>query len=94
MTLQNGNDVGPEQESISQETAKNSFLRAAWMNNQGAILILLAEAVGSSMDATVRFLQQGGHGMHPFQVGSIPKTKLKVKVLPNFGKLSNSRVHR
>lgn len=31
-------------------------------------LILLAEIAGSSMDAMVRFLQQGGRGMHPFQV--------------------------
>ena len=31
-------------------------------------LILLAEIAGSSMDAIVRFLQQGGRGMHPFQV--------------------------
>lgn len=46
-----------------------SVWRTAWLNNKGIFLIILAQAVGSSMDAIVRFLQQGGHGMHPFQVG-------------------------
>ncbi len=41
---------------------------SVWTNNKGIFLIILAQAVGSTMDATVRFLQQGGHGMHPFQV--------------------------
>jgi hypothetical protein len=45
-----------------------STWRAVWQNNKGMFLILLAEIAGSSMDAIVRFLQQGGHGMHPFQV--------------------------
>jgi hypothetical protein len=43
-----------------------------WQNNKGATLILLAEAFASSSDAIVRFLQQGGHGMHPFQVNTLP----------------------
>ncbi|KAG0649054.1 putative transport [Hyphodiscus hymeniophilus] len=42
--------------------------KAVWQNNKGMFLILLSEIAGSSMDAIVRFLQQGGHGMHPFQV--------------------------
>lgn len=42
-----------------------------WENNQGAILILLSEVCGSSMDAIARFLQQGGAGFHTFQVRSI-----------------------
>jgi drug/metabolite transporter (DMT)-like permease len=42
--------------------------KQAWRNNKGVFLILLAQATGSTMDAIVRFLQQGGHGMHPFQV--------------------------
>jgi hypothetical protein len=37
-------------------------------NNKGAFLILLAEVVATSMDAIVRFLQQGGRGIHPYQV--------------------------
>ncbi|KAH8800320.1 hypothetical protein F5884DRAFT_714148 [Xylogone sp. PMI_703] len=45
-----------------------SVWRNIWLNNKGAFLILLSEIAGSSMDATVRFLQQGGHGMHPFQI--------------------------
>ncbi len=47
---------------------RQSAWRTAWQNNKGAALILFAEAFGSSTDAIVRFLQQGGHGMHPFQV--------------------------
>jgi hypothetical protein len=45
-----------------------SAWKAAWQNNKGMFLILLSEIAGSSMDAIVRFLQQGGHSMHPFQV--------------------------
>lgn len=45
-----------------------SAWKSAWQNNKGIFLILLSEVAGSSMDAIVRFLQQGGHSMHPFQV--------------------------
>ena len=45
-----------------------SAWRTVWQNNKGMFLILLSEIAGSSMDAIARFLQQGGHGMHPFQV--------------------------
>ncbi|KAI4729470.1 hypothetical protein E4T49_02567 [Aureobasidium sp. EXF-10728] len=48
--------------------ARPNVLNTIWRNNKGVLLILLAQATGSSMDAIVRFLQQGGHGMHPFQV--------------------------
>lgn len=44
-----------------------SAWKTAWENNKGAALILISEAFGSSNDAIVRFLQQGGYGMHPFQ---------------------------
>ncbi|KAH0369228.1 hypothetical protein KCU65_g3435, partial [Aureobasidium melanogenum] len=47
---------------------KQNVFKSIWRNNQGVFLILLAQATGSTMDAIVRFLQQGGHGMHPFQV--------------------------
>lgn len=52
-------------------TGKNSQSRlgAIWQNNKGMFLILLAVITGSSMDAIVRFLQQGGGRMHAFQVG-------------------------
>jgi hypothetical protein len=49
-------------------TPTPSRWKAAWTNNKGIFLIILAQGVGSTMDAIVRFLQQGGHGMHPFQV--------------------------
>lgn len=34
-------------------------------------MILLSEVFGSSMDATARFLQQGGAGYHTFQVSQL-----------------------
>jgi hypothetical protein len=43
-------------------------LKTAWLNNKGAFLILFAQVFGTSMDAIVRFVQQGEHRMHPFQV--------------------------
>ncbi|KAE9382050.1 hypothetical protein N431DRAFT_539535 [Stipitochalara longipes BDJ] len=49
-------------------TPAPSRLKLAWTNNKGIFLIILAQGVGSTMDAIVRFLQQGGNGMHPFQV--------------------------
>ncbi|KAH0254579.1 hypothetical protein KCU91_g17932, partial [Aureobasidium melanogenum] len=53
--------------SNASQTKDNAF-KSVWRNNKGVFLILLAQATGSTMDAIVRFLQQGGHGMHPFQV--------------------------
>ncbi|KAN0121931.1 hypothetical protein V8E51_000257 [Hyaloscypha variabilis] len=51
-----------------ESTPTPSRWKAAWTHNKGIFLIILAQGVGSTMDAIVRFLQQGGHGMHPFQV--------------------------
>lgn len=45
-----------------------SVWQSIWLDNKGAFLILCAELFGSCTDAIVRFLQQGEHGMHPFQV--------------------------
>ena len=42
--------------------------RSKWEANKGLLFIILAQATGSSMDAIVRYLQQGDRGMHPFQV--------------------------
>ena len=53
-----------------ESTPTPSRWKAAWTNNKGIFMIILAQGVGSTMDAIVRFLQQGGHGMHPFQVNS------------------------
>ncbi|RFU27815.1 hypothetical protein B7463_g8512, partial [Scytalidium lignicola] len=69
MTLHHGDHLDTEQsESVIGELPPPSRWRTVWVANKGAFLILLSEIAGSSMDATVRFLQQGGHGMHPFQV--------------------------
>jgi hypothetical protein len=56
-------------DSISSEPKRESVWKRIYRDNKGAILILLAEVAGSSMDAIVRYLQQGRErGMHPFQV--------------------------
>lgn len=57
--------------NATQEEEPVSGWWTTWENNKGMFLILISEIVGSSMDAIVRFLQQGGHGMHPLQV-SVP----------------------
>ncbi|KAI5199294.1 hypothetical protein E4T39_06368 [Aureobasidium subglaciale] len=66
-TGQNHEEDLSRSSSNSSETKPNAFEKV-WRNNKGVFLILLAQATGSTMDAIVRFLQQGGHGMHPFQV--------------------------
>jgi hypothetical protein len=57
-----------------------SASRSVWQNNKGMFLILISEMAGSSMDAIVRFLQQGGHGMHPFQVCIVAQVERRPKV--------------
>ncbi|KHJ31194.1 putative duf6 domain protein [Erysiphe necator] len=62
----------PEQDTIirsndSKESGTCKWKRI-WMNNRGAFLILIAEAFASAMDAIARYLQQGEHGMHTFQI--------------------------
>lgn len=42
--------------------------KSVWQTNKGMFFILLSVIAASSMDAIVRFLQQGGHSMHPFQI--------------------------
>lgn len=58
----------PATDEASPEPRVLSSWNSVWTSNKGVVFIVLAQAVGSSMDAIVRFLQQGGHGMHPFQV--------------------------
>ncbi|KAH0387309.1 hypothetical protein KCU92_g1876, partial [Aureobasidium melanogenum] len=58
----------PSRSSSNASELKPNVFKSVWRNNKGVFLILLAQATGSTMDAIVRFLQQGGHGMHPFQV--------------------------
>lgn len=65
-----------EDDEISAKDHKQSVWRSIWENNQGALLILLSEVCGSSMDAIARFLQQGGAGFHTLQVCSSLPTPL------------------
>lgn len=55
-------------DEISVTDHKQSVWRSIWKNNEGALLILISEVCGSSMDAIARFLQQGGAGFHTLQV--------------------------
>ena len=64
--LENEDDLSRASSNVSE--TKPNVLKTVWRNNKGVFLILLAQATGSTMDAIVRFLQQGGHSMHPFQV--------------------------
>jgi hypothetical protein len=68
MSLQNDNNSNYGEDASQSTALKQSAWTRVWLNNQGAFLVVLASVTGSSMDAIVRFLQQGGHGMHPFQV--------------------------
>jgi hypothetical protein len=67
MSHQDDADVQHEEH---ESTPSAKAWKSIWTNNKGVFLIILAQAVGSTMDAIVRFLQQGGHGMHPFQVSA------------------------
>jgi hypothetical protein len=58
-----------ENEPLVEYPSSQRWYTTYYENNKGALLILCAEIFGSSMDAMARFLQQGGHKMHPFQVG-------------------------
>lgn len=56
-------------DSITNEPERESVLKRIYRDNKGACLILLAEIAASSMDAIVRYLQQGrSHGIPAFQV--------------------------
>jgi hypothetical protein len=52
----------------SVQQSPGTALERIYHNNKGVFLILLAEVVGSAMDAIARFLQLGGGNIHPFQV--------------------------
>ncbi|TID18444.1 hypothetical protein E6O75_ATG06520 [Venturia nashicola] len=56
-------------DTVSNEPQSESVLKRIYRDNKGACLIVLAEIAGSSMDAIVRYLQQGrSHGMPAFQI--------------------------
>lgn len=58
-----------QMDSNSIEPERQSVLKRIYRDNKGACLILLAEVAASSMDAIVRYLQQGrSNGMPAFQV--------------------------
>lgn len=44
------------------------FWTSVWENNKGALMILISELFGSSMDAMARFLQQGGRAFPVLQI--------------------------
>lgn len=55
------------EDDIPREITQSKW-KTVWQENKGMLLILISEIAGSSMDAIARFVQQGGHSMHPFQV--------------------------
>lgn len=62
---------GDEEEEVIVEVREVNFWQSIWENNKGALLILISELFGSSMDAMARYLQQGEARFHAFQVGDI-----------------------
>lgn len=62
---------GDEQEEVIVEVREVNVWQSIWENNKGALLILISELFGSSMDAMARYLQQGGARFHLFQVCDI-----------------------
>lgn len=46
------------------------FWSSVWDNNKAALMILVSELFGSSMDAMARFLQQGGRAFPVLQVST------------------------
>jgi hypothetical protein len=73
------NEDGEEFVSDGIQPSQSTW-KSAWQDNKGMFLILLSEIAGSSMDAIVRFLQQGERRMHPFQV--CPHRKSKSRPVP------------
>lgn len=59
---------GDEEEEVTVEVQRVNVLQSIWENNKGALLILISELFGSSMDAMARYLQQGGARFHTLQV--------------------------
>lgn len=60
-----------EVEEVIVEVREVNVWQSIWENNKGALLILISELFGSSMDAMARYLQQGEARFHAFQVGDI-----------------------
>lgn len=75
MSLRGREDAAHGVHETDPTEAPRRTWKSTWSNNKGLIFIVLAQAIASSMDAIVRFLQQGEHKMHPFQVCSSPLGK-------------------
>lgn len=56
------------EEEITVEVRTMNFWQSIWENNKGALLILISELFGASMDAMARYLQQGTARFHTLQV--------------------------
>ncbi|OBT83648.1 hypothetical protein VE02_08034 [Pseudogymnoascus sp. 03VT05] len=68
MSLRAGDDAPHGGHEAEPTPAPQAAWKSTWSNNKGVIFIIFAQAIASSMDAIVRFLQQGEHKMHPFQI--------------------------
>lgn len=78
MSVRAGDDAPYGGHEAEPSEATRGTWKSTWSNNKGLIFITLAQAIASSMDAIVRFLQQGEHKMHPFQVRSSPLFHFRV----------------
>lgn len=61
-----------EEEEVTVRARQVNVLQTIWEDNKGAILILISELFGSSMDAMARYLQQGGARFHTLQACCCP----------------------
>ncbi|KAJ4424931.1 hypothetical protein N0V82_000435 [Gnomoniopsis sp. IMI 355080] len=57
-----------EEQEVTVEVRRMNVLQSVWENNKGALLILISELFGSSMDAMARYLQQGTARFHTLQI--------------------------
>lgn len=65
---ENGHDPHENEDEHVAVQERFRVLRNIWQNNKGALLILISELFGASMDAMARYLQQGGVHYHTLQV--------------------------
>ncbi|KFY26702.1 hypothetical protein V493_03923 [Pseudogymnoascus sp. VKM F-4281 (FW-2241)] len=68
MSPRAGDDAAHGGHEVDATQSPRGTWKSTWSSNKGLIFIVLAQAIASSMDAIVRFLQQGEHKMHPFQI--------------------------
>lgn len=68
---QDGQREGEHPSHAEDEARSPGFWTSVWEDNKGALMILISELFGSSMDAMARFLQQGGRAFPVLQVGRL-----------------------